>query len=174
MMKLFYLILIGVFSLPVQAAEPIGRLFTTPAERKNLDYLRQTSTPPEKVLTGQDGEAVTDVAEALPSAPPVPVSVQGFVKRTDGKGTVWVNHQPILEKTGKGDLEVGKLNTKNNRVTVRLPSSGQAVELKAGQTYDPVSGKIVEHARDIPVPATPEPTAMPADPVPAPAARQAP
>lgn len=174
MTRLFCLMLLALLPLAARAADPIGRLFTTPAERQNLDYLRLTSTPPDKMLTGQADEPDEVAPVIAPVAPPAPVSVQGFVKRTDGKGTVWVNHQPIPEKTGKGDLEVGKLSTGNNRVTVKLPASGRTVELKAGQTYDPLSGKIVEHPRDIPAPAASEPPAPPAGPVPVPAARQAP
>ena len=45
-MKLITLILIVfshfILSQSAAAAEPMGRLFTSPAERSNLDYLRQT------------------------------------------------------------------------------------------------------------------------------------
>ncbi len=41
MMKIITLLLIVLSQFAV-AAEPIGRLFTSPNERSNLDYLRQT------------------------------------------------------------------------------------------------------------------------------------
>jgi len=161
-MRSFLLTVLLALPLIAGAEEPMGRLFLTPGERASLDYLRQTSKPPEKLISGDEEEAFLDGESATPAAPPAPVAVQGYVKRSDGKGTVWVNNQPLQERSAKGEVEVGKLSGKSNRVTVKLPGTGQTVELKAGQIYDPVSGKIVDHARDIPVPEVPVPPAPPA------------
>ncbi|MDP2248188.1 MAG: hypothetical protein Q8J65_08660, partial [Nitrosomonadales bacterium] len=76
------------------ATQPTGRLFSTPKERANLDYLRQTSKPPSQ-------EQLLD-EEELTAAPVVPnsVSMQGYVKRSDGKkGTVWINNTPMQENS---------------------------------------------------------------------------
>jgi len=78
------------------------------------------------------------------------VTVQGFVKRSDGKGTVWVNRQPVQEKTATGEFAVGKLSSKGNRVDVKLTGSSKPVSLKAGQTYDPASGLVVDDPRQLP------------------------
>lgn len=134
----------------VQAEDRMGRLFMTPAERSNLDYLRKSSKPPEKILPAGNEEPSSEVTEETVVAPPPMVTVQGFVKRSDGKGTVWVNRQPVQEKTATGEFAVGKLAPKGNRVEVKLTGSSKPVSLKAGQTYDPASGLVVDDPRQLP------------------------
>lgn len=141
-MKRWLVLLISCLPILAMAAEPLslGRLFLTPAERATLDIVRQNSRPPEKIVTPnnatEDEESIADVV-----APPV-VSIQGYVKRSDGKGTVWVNGQPVQEKSASKDFEVGRLQGNTNDVPIKLPSTGQTVKLKAGQSYDPASGKV--------------------------------
>ena len=148
MMRLFLILALLLPPLSPHAEDRLGRLFLTPAERGHLDQLRKTSKPPEKA-----GPAETD-AEHLPETPstPIPdiVTVQGYVKRSDGKGTVWVNRQPVQEQTSAHEISIGKLGARDNRVEVKLPGSGKAVSLKAGQTYDTASGMIVDDSRSLP------------------------
>lgn len=131
--------LIGVSA--AVAAEPIGRLFTTPAERSNLDYLRQTKKNlPVVVNTPNE-----DIAEAAPVALPDAINLQGYVKRSDGKkGTVWVNDKALQENSGNKDVVVGKLPTDGNRVPIKLPANGKQLTLKAGQVYDPENNRVRE------------------------------
>jgi hypothetical protein len=131
--------LIGVSA--AVAAEPIGRLFTTPAERSNLDYLRQTKKNlPVVVNTPNE-----DIAEAAPVALPDAINLQGYVKRSDGKkGTVWVNDKALQENSGNKDVVVGKLPTDGNRVPIKLPANGKQFTLKAGQVYDPENNRVRE------------------------------
>lgn len=122
------------------AANDFGRLFTTPAERANLDHLRQTT----KVQTIDLDQL--EKAEAAPVAPSS-VSVQGYVKRSDGrKGTVWVNHTPMQENSGTDKVQVGKLQREGNRVQLKLPANGKTLNLKAGQIYDSETGQISDIA----------------------------
>jgi len=137
--------LILLLSLPLSAvaAEPaqLGRLFLSPGERAALDVVRQNSRPPERIITpGADGED-EEVVDAPAAALPV-VTVHGYVKRSDGKGTVWINGQPVQEKSATKNVEIGRLQGGANEVQVKLPSTGQTVKLKAGQSYDPASGKV--------------------------------
>ena len=60
------------------AAEGLRTLFHTAKERQELDRMRR----------GEPAEAV----RAPPRAPPV---VGGFVKRSDGRNTVWLDGQPV-------------------------------------------------------------------------------
>jgi len=138
------------------AEEKLGRLFFTPAERAHLDSLRQTSQPPGKIVKpGNAEDALADKETVGLPAIPAAVTVQGYVRRSDGKGTVWINRQPIPEKSSHGELEVGKLSRDPGRVQVKLPSTGRTVELKAGQSYDPASGKVEDNLRDLSVEAVP-------------------
>jgi hypothetical protein len=124
------------------AAEPIGRLFTSPAERSNLDYLRQTK---KKLVAPVITEAPIDAPEAAPIVLPEAVNLQGYVKRNDGKqGTVWVNDQALQENSRNKDVAVGRLSDNSNRVPIKLSGNGKRLNLKAGQVYDPQTGRVRE------------------------------
>ncbi len=146
MMKLFILLFILfsqlVFGQLALAAEPIGRLFTSPAERSNLDYLRQTK---KKLIAPTIVEAQIDAPEAAPIVLPEAVNLQGYVKRNDGKqGTVWVNNQALQENSGNKEVQVGKLPENSNRVPIKLSANGRRLNLKAGQVYDPENNRVRE------------------------------
>ncbi len=144
MMKFFaliFIIVLIVFSQLTIAAESIGRLFTSPAERSNLDYLRQT----RKLNTPSKIEAPTEATEPAPVVLPDSVNLQGYVKRNDGKqGTVWVNNQAMQENSGNKDVQVGKLSEDSNRVPIKLSANGKRLNLKAGQVYDPETNRVRE------------------------------
>jgi hypothetical protein len=141
MMKYFILLLIFVGQSAI-AAEPIGRLFTSPAERSNLDYLRQTK---KKLIAPVVSDSPEDALEAAPVLLPRAVNLQGYVKRNDGKhSTVWVNNQALQENSGNKDVQVGNLSEGSNRVPIKLTGNGKHLNLKAGQVYDPETGRVRE------------------------------
>ena len=144
-MKFFTLLMLAaaMFTSHVAiAAEPIGRLFTSPAERSNLDYLRQTK---KKLVTPAIVDAPIDAPEAAPILLPEAVNLQGYVKRNDGKqGTVWVNDQALQENSGNKEVQVGKLSENSNRVPIKLSANGKRLNLKAGQVYDPENNRVRE------------------------------
>ena len=127
------------------AAQPIGHLFTSPAERSNLDYLRQTK---KKLIAPVIIDASAETIDAPAPAPvalPEAVNLQGYVKRNDGKqGTVWVNNQALQENSGNKEVQVGKLQENSNRVPIKLSANGKRLNLKAGQVYDPESNRVRE------------------------------
>jgi hypothetical protein len=146
MMKYFILLCILLsqllFDQLANAAEPIGRLFTSPAERSNLDYLRQTRKINAPVVAA---ETPIDAPEAAPIVLPRAVNLQGYVKRNDGKhGTVWVNDKALQENSGNKDVQVGKLSEDSNRVPIKLSANGRRLNLKAGQVYDPETNRVRE------------------------------
>jgi hypothetical protein len=130
-----------IFGQLAVAAEPIGRLFTSPVERSNLDYLRQTRKLNAPVKIDEPNDAL----EAAPIVLPRAVNLQGYVKRNDGKhGTVWVNNQAMQENSGNKDVQVGRLSENSNRVPIKLSGNGKHLNLKAGQVYDPETNKVRE------------------------------
>lgn len=115
-------------------------MFTTPAERSTLDHLRQT----RKIEPVTDTDQPLEVIEAAPVTPPE-ISVQGYVKRSDGKkGTVWINQKPVQENSTSGGVEVGKLPTNGNQVQIKVPGLDKSLKLKAGQIYDPETDSVSE------------------------------
>lgn len=124
------------------AAEPLGRLFSTPEERNNLDYLRES----KKNLPIETETVVEQsVIERRPIALPDAINLQGYVKRNDGKdSTIWINGEAIQENSGNKDVRVGKLPTNSNRIPIRIPANGKQLSLRAGQVYDPESNRVRE------------------------------
>ena len=78
---------------PAVAAEPLGRLFFTPAQRASLDTARAQKT---RSTVGTE-EGVTE----KPPPPPQPehVTYGGLVRRSDGKTTVWLNDRASRRRT---------------------------------------------------------------------------
>jgi hypothetical protein len=137
---LFYIQLVS--SQQALAAESIGRLFTSPAERSNLDHLRQSK---KKLIVPTVVDAPVDTLEATQVVLPNAVNLQGYVKRNDGKqGTVWVNDQALQENSRNQDVAVGSLREDSNRVPLKLSGNGKQLNLKAGQVYDPETGRVRE------------------------------
>lgn len=111
-----------------QAQPPqLGRLFSSPEERTQLDATR-SGTPP----------AGTTQAPPVPPPPPPPappMELNGMVQRSSGRSTVWLNQTPQQEPYNQVSGA--------SQLTLRL-SNGQVVVLKPGQQYDPASGTVME------------------------------
>lgn len=114
-----------------QAQPPqLGRLFSSPEERAQLDAAR-SGTPPA---------GAAEAAQAPPAAPPPPppsppMELNGLVQRSSGRSTVWLNQAPQQEPHNQ--------ISGASQLTLRL-SNGQVVVLKPGQQYDPASGTVKE------------------------------
>lgn len=63
-------------------AQQVGRLFHTPAERSALDALRKAKPQPQKPAARPAGEAQS-------------ARLDGYVTRSDGKSTLWVNGNTV-------------------------------------------------------------------------------
>lgn len=141
MMRVLFLILV-LCAQSAWAAEFIGRLFTSPAERSDLDYLRQTK---KNLPVKAESPIQESMVEAAPIVLPDAINLQGYVKRNDGKqGTVWINNKAMSEGSGNKDVQVGRLPSNGNRVPIRLPANGKNLTLKAGQVYDPENNRVRE------------------------------
>ena len=78
MKSVLLLSVIGLGAPGLAQTDSLGRLFFTPQERASMNRFRN-GTP----------------LEAQPVAPTVvPNRVDGFVERSNGKNTVWINGQP--------------------------------------------------------------------------------
>ncbi len=151
---LFSLILLFVMATPVGHAAPndnLGRLFSRPIERNNLDVLRQNQKL--KVIVPQENAAPEVEEKAAPEELPEPVTLQGYVKRSDGKGnTIWINNQAVQENTTVDKVKVGRVNQRGfskkgastEGVDVKIPVTGKQIRLKPGQMYEPENNKIYE------------------------------
>jgi hypothetical protein len=57
---------------------------------------------------------------------------------------VWVNDQAMQENSRNQDVAVGSLREDSNRVPLKLSGNGRQLNLKAGQVYDPETGRVRE------------------------------
>lgn len=143
-------LLTSVLIIPSQAApnDDFGRLFSRPGERKNLDAMRQNQKL--KVITQQDLQRESSGGDD--SVPlPAPLMLQGYVKRSDGSTTLWVNSKPVQENSMLDDVEIGRLtkqqgvvNNSSDSLNVKIPATGKQIRLKAGQLYEPETNQIKE------------------------------
>lgn len=123
-----------------------SRLFTSPTEREKLDGMRQTASA--VALQAQEAQKEPEV-ESTATRLPAQITMQGYVKRSDGKkSTVWINHQALQENSATADMQIGNLHNKTQRdpnaLSLKLPSNGQKFKLKAGQIYLPDENRVVE------------------------------
>jgi hypothetical protein len=124
------------------AAEPLGRLFFTPQQRSTLDNARG-----QKIKIEVEVETETETP-----TPPENISVNGVIKRSDGKSTVWINNQPLNEKRAPRGIKIINRSADDARVTLQLPPSSRNVDLKVGQNLDAVTGQIQESYQRPPMP----------------------
>lgn len=138
------------FAMQVCAKEQYGRLFNSTNQRQQLESQR---TSPNRNTPIKNSVALEEPIEAPVTKP---VTLNGYVKRSDGKSTVWINRQPVQENTALNTVQIGKLSrsedvqkgrkqkTQTEKLNISLPANGQHVQLKAGQQYDPQHRQIKE------------------------------
>ncbi|MES2257607.1 MAG: hypothetical protein V4724_03760 [Pseudomonadota bacterium] len=117
---------------------PLGRLFSTPQERAQLDARRNGSVADPMTSASQAAAAAAAAAAVAAAVPPQPLQLDGVVQRSGGKSTIWVNQAPLAASDGK--------LLDNRSVVLRLPS-GKRVILKPGQTYDEATDTIHDAGR---------------------------
>ena len=84
-------ILAGLAAAGVAGAADLGTLFHTPEERARLDRMRR-------------GEPAETAADAAPGAQRDPV-VTGYVRRSDGRHTVFVDGRPVTTRRDPGTID---------------------------------------------------------------------
>ena len=146
-------------SAAAQSFVTMGRLFTTPSERAQLDQARNSGAPLSGAAGGPGGigAGATSTGGAIaPMAPgaagsvagtagtdgsggaaagPEPVRLGGIIRRSGGRTTVFVNDEA---RDGR-PVNQGK--------AARVSVDGRSVVLKPGQSYDPATGAINEPER---------------------------
>lgn len=124
--RLPLLVLALIIAVPATAAEPLGRLFFTPAQRAKLDA----------------GKAITEPKKAAPTVQgPRSVTVNGIVTRSDGESTVWVNGAPAgTRRPNAAPITAKPAGEASARVRVMESDA----RLRVGQTLDRRTGRILE------------------------------
>lgn len=133
----------------------IGTLFTTPAERDYLDFLRQDfllqnpeddfnvdeEVPPVPIITEDTDEEVVQTVRQY--------KLSGIFSQRDGSRVVWLNDVSIQERNLPENMQL--LGT-GPMTILRITTDDASYDLKAGQTLDVGSGDIFENWRVTPGP----------------------
>jgi hypothetical protein len=115
----------ALFAPCAVAAQELGRLFFTPEQREALDARRRARLP--------------DKPAAL--APSPTTRVDGSVKRSLGKSTVWIDGSAVPEGTQPEGLRIRR-GGDPSRVTVIVGEDSRRIELRVGETLDRASGEV--------------------------------
>ena len=149
-MKYLPLVLL-ILHAGLAVADDYGRLFFTPAQRATLDNARKQNI---RVDIGKDNsdQAAEPVSQNI--------SVNGLVKRSDGKSTIWLNNRTVTEQQATG---VGIATRKgDNGVKLTVPESGHTIDLKVGQTVEVGTGTVAEGYEKGSLPTQAPPATQPA------------
>jgi hypothetical protein len=131
------LLVLAFAAFEAPAAEPLGRLFFTPAQRAQLDAVRsQKARAP----------APEPEPEQEVKAPPLPevITFGGIVRRSDGRTTVWINNRPIADGKAAGELPIEGSVRPDGSVRIELPQADRSVDLRVGQSVEIESGAVEE------------------------------
>ncbi len=135
-----------------RTAEPVGRLFFTPAQRASLDIAR-TQRARNTLVNERTVDETAPVAQTI--------TYGGMVRRGDGKSTVWLNGRPVNDNDPVGGVSlVGRVRP-DGSVTLQVPQSGRSVNLKPGQSIELLSGAVEEGYSRKPIEPESKPAAKP-------------
>jgi hypothetical protein len=114
-----------VLALPAArcGAQELGRLFFTPEQREALDARRKARMPDKPAAA----------AVATPT-----LRLDGYVKRSSGRSTVWVNGESQNEAAAEGP----RIGSSGARVSVGVGETAARVELKPGEVLDRGNGEV--------------------------------
>jgi len=123
-------LLLGGTLLAAQAgagAQELGRLFFTPDQRAALDARRRARVPDKPAAVPQVVHPVT--------------RVDGAVRRSGGRSTVFVNGEPVQESPRGEGARLQPKGAELGRVSVPVGDE-QRYELRVGETFDRNSGEV--------------------------------
>jgi hypothetical protein len=107
------------------AAQELGRLFFTPEQRGALDARRKARVPDKPAA-----QAVVSPTTRL----------DGYVKRSGGPSTVFVNGEAVLE--GSAEAPVLDPERRGGRVSIPVGEGGARRELRPGEVLDRSTGEV--------------------------------
>src|SRR5260221_9967567 len=119
-------LLVILTAAPAAQSQEVGRLFFTPDQRANLDQRRKARVP--------DKPAAATVVSPV-------TRVDGYVKRSAGPPTVWINGESVPENAPEAPrIDSGRDRT--GSVSISVGESGKRMRLKPGESLDRGNGEV--------------------------------
>ncbi len=129
-MRLLLVVAVILVTLPAaRAADAIGRIFFTPAQRAQLDLART-----QNIVTSQAKD------EPIPEF----VTYNGIVRRGDGKATVWVNNRAMSDAELRAAQPLSGRIDRSGQILLQAPQGAGSLQLKVGQSAELLSGRVDE------------------------------
>lgn len=123
-MKIAALLVLLLVLAPCAQAQELGRLFFTPQQRADLDARRKARVP--------------DKPAAAAVASPV-TRLDGYVKRSGGPSTVWINGESVTE----GSPDAPRIDRgPSGSVSIGVGEGGGRVRMKPGESLDRGNGEV--------------------------------
>jgi len=121
----FALLAVCLLAPASAGAQQLGRLFFTPEQREALDARRKARLP--------DKPAPVAISPAT--------RLDGYVKRSHGKSTIWLDGHPIPDGVRAEGVRVRR-GSDPTRVNIGVGDEGRSVSVRVGQTVDRATGEI--------------------------------
>lgn len=130
-----------------ETSDNINTLFTTPAEREYLDFLRQEfllQNPQEDFNVNEEVPPVPVIADDEEGAQPAvsEYTLTGIFTQRNGARTIWLNGNTYDETALPDNMQ---LVTMNDMTLLRITTESGRYDLKAGQSLEVSSGEIREN-----------------------------
>ena len=122
--------LVGLLLVAASAAamgQELGRLFFTPEQRAELDARRKAGVPDKRAAVLIESPSTT---------------LDGYVMRSDGKSTVWLNGEPVTEGADARRAQVIPSREDPSRAAIEVGEGGRRVPLKVGESLDRGTGEV--------------------------------
>ncbi|MGH8749077.1 MAG: hypothetical protein ACREU5_08205 [Burkholderiales bacterium] len=109
------------------AAQELGRLFFTPEQRAELDARRKARVPDKPAAVLIESPSTT---------------LDGYVKRSDGKSTLFLNGEPVTEGADAQRAQVIPSRDDPTRAAIEVGEGGRRIPLRVGESLDRGTGEV--------------------------------
>lgn len=108
--------------------QELGRLFLSSEQRTALDARRKAKIP----------EKTNAAVEASYSR------LDGYVQRSSGPSTVFVNGDPVLTNTNTEGIRAQPSKREPGKISISIGEADKPVELRVGQTLERITGTVAD------------------------------
>lgn len=109
-------------------AQELGRLFLTPDERAALDARRAAKLPDKPAAAAVVASPVT--------------RIDGYVQRSGGPSTVWVNGEALTEGAAQSTVRIHRGSAGETSIAFPAEPEPRETRARVGQSVDTLTGEI--------------------------------
>ena len=136
--KIILLLICSSLLITQVYADQLGRLYTSPDDRRQLDKIRHAKPKPEKVELVEIEEIIEPIIVEKELIVRDAITLKGIVHRSDGKNTAWINDSNTFEGNLESQfIQVPDNKIKSNQATIIMPDDSTKIDLKVGEAFSP-------------------------------------